>query len=554
MRYFILIIAILLLLGISTKTTAFMPNSFRWQSTALLWEDDYDLLFDPARIPLIKGSRIYTNLSNLVSYEEEQFGTDRTNFYLLGGSTDLIGFIYPGFVLDCFQSNLPLFTGLFFSETDSIFGKGTTIETEWLDLDSNGTYDAKRVITRSAEAWENTKSTDYFLGLGFKFGSFRLGASLLQTDSITTLSEPSWNSDYFLYDSSLVSGTLTFTHNDTAKGSDKELNKRQRVFISGWFDTDFFSLGLGGGLAFTNRSLEHKNQWRSYENRSPSNPNIVDYSRISEIDTLAQPYTGSIIPVSLTLFLYPDTNFESRFYLNLFTQNEKLKTGSGSLWSTEVDSIAHPGSVLSLDSTKHQFQGTFASKGFELFTRQLIKVSDRFDLGFGAGFLMRDFSDSLTDIRSFKSLLTYNNGDTISGFEDYKIVTTESDEWLTRITGLEKRLTLPVGLDFRLLPSLSFRLGARHTITWSDITTVRALKALSPTWTRTERGDGSFSESVFFPWTQPGTKENRESTTYSTTFTYGAGFNPTKNLQIDLMGFRNLTNLTFWRLSVTLKF
>ena len=44
-----LTIAIMLSLSFGLVT-----ESFRYQSTAQLWEDDYDLLFDPARIPEIE--------------------------------------------------------------------------------------------------------------------------------------------------------------------------------------------------------------------------------------------------------------------------------------------------------------------------------------------------------------------------------------------------------------------------------------------------------------------------------------------------------------------
>jgi hypothetical protein len=75
---------------------AYVPSSFRSQSTAGLWTDDYDLLFEPARIPLINGDRVYTALSNLVTGDEEQFGTSTDNFYLVGGSTSRVAPVYPG--------------------------------------------------------------------------------------------------------------------------------------------------------------------------------------------------------------------------------------------------------------------------------------------------------------------------------------------------------------------------------------------------------------------------------------------------------------------------
>jgi hypothetical protein len=52
----------------------------------------------------------------------------------------------------------------------------------------------------------------------------------------------------------------------------------------------------------------------------------------------------------------------------------------------------------------------------------------------------------------------------------------------------------------------------------------------------------------------PGSSETRKTVTYSTGLTYGIGYSPMENLQIDLMAFARVTDLRYWRLSVTLKF
>jgi hypothetical protein len=129
-----------------------------------------------------------------------------------------------------------------------------------------------------------------------------------------------------------------------------------------------------------------------------------------------------------------------------------------------------------------------------------------------------------------------------------------SQEWVTKISGAATTFNIPVGFDFRLVPSLSLRLGAIHSISWTDVTTTGLLSAFEPTFTRTEYGDSTFSETVEPTSEIQATSETISRCENNTYFTYGVGFNPIKNLQIDIMGFRNLTNLSNWKLSVTFKF
>jgi len=111
-----------------------------------------------------------------------------------------------------------------------------------------------------------------------------------------------------------------------------------------------------------------------------------------------------------------------------------------------------------------------------------------------------------------------------------------------------------VGFEYRILSPLALRLGAIHRITWRDITSIEKLVASSPRLTRTDYGDGTFSEFAGEAQQHPGKSETINTTTHSTEFSYGIGYSPIDNLQIDIMGFQKLTDFTNWALSVTFKF
>ncbi|MEO0115002.1 MAG: hypothetical protein ABIK93_05950 [candidate division WOR-3 bacterium] len=544
---------------IFSLTLALSPaGSFRYQSTAFLFEDDYDLLFDPARIPLIEGSRIYTNLSNFVSNQEEQFGFRTDNFFLVGGSTDLIGFIYPGVVLDKYYNKTALPTGLYGRSSeiwlDTLFGDAKTIETEWLDLDGNGSYDHRVTKINERKAWDETKNMDYYIGLGYKTNGLRLGLGFLNNCAAYTNTNPGYNWIYEQRDSSLVSGALTYTVNDTFTGPDKTKSDTKRFILSGWYDWTTLSVGLMAGFGIMSDNFNYIHTGSVYENRSPANPTIQDYYKSTSLDSLTKPRTGTTIPIGLAVFVKPKENIENRFYLNLFTQSERLGSGAGSYQHNTMDSTGRPGRAWLDTKTTHQYRGALTSKGVDFKTKHLFRVSDRFDLGFGLEFGAWDFKDSLADTLSSLSVYEYNNGDTIAGSEDYRITTKSAEEWLEKVTGSTKTLSIPVGFDFRLVPSLSLRLGAIHHIAWSDITTTDLMRAFEPTHTRTEYGDSTFSETIGPESELQASSETITETKHNTYFTYGIGFNPIKNLQIDLMGFRNLTDLTNWKLSIVFKF
>jgi hypothetical protein len=80
-------------------------------------------------------------------------------------------------------------------------------------------------------------------------------------------------------------------------------------------------------------------------------------------------------------------------------------------------------------------------------------------------------------------------------------------------------LSLPVGLEYTMTDWLCFRTGASHKIT-------------------NTKNDLA----------------NTKNTGSQTTYYYGAGLNITENLTVDVLGWKNLTELDNWRLSATVKF
>jgi hypothetical protein len=548
MRCFVMLVALCGLVW------AYVPSSFRMQSTAGLWADDYDLLFEPARIPLINGSRVYTGLSNLVSAQEEQFGARSDNFYLVGGSTSLAAPFYPGILFDRFSSRDPLFTGLVGRNNDSLFGEGELIYTELQDRDSNGTYDYKREDITTAGAWSEDAFTDGYVGLGFKAGSLRLGAALAHSDSDERLTSPSHSFTYDRRDSSLVTGMLTYREADTFTGFDRTQFGQNSIIVNGWYDLSALRLGLLGSFAPMSRTQEHDYRGASSIDRSPANPSVVDRVFEQMTDNAAMPYAGNRMNVMGSVFYLPKPEIESRFYVRAYNQSLAIASNGAGLEALLIDSTCHPGTASGNDSTVHKYRGSETRQGLELKTRQLFTVTSQFKLGLGLGFATDAWQDSLEDSTARRSYYAFDNGDSIAGREDYQQTTTFAEEWLTRTTGSDRVLSAPVGMEFKVLAPLALRLGVNPMVVWRDVTTIEALTASSPRYTHTVYGDSTFSDQIGDAPQNPGKSETGKTVAYSTQFSYGIGYSPIENLQIDLMGFARLTDLSNWRLSVTFKF
>jgi len=548
MRYLVLFVA---LCGLAV---AYVPSSFRSQSTAGLWTDDYDLLFEPARIPLINGTRVYTALSNLVSGTEEQMGNNRDNYFLFGGSTSLAAPIYPGLLFDRYASHDPLTTGLTNSAGDELLGEGRVIHTELLDLDSNGTYDYKREDITSAEAWDENETTDGYLGVGFKSGNLRLGAAFAPSIYSSQSVDSAHNHTYDRRDSSLVDRMLTYRETDTSAGFDRSRLTQNNIIVNGWYDFSALRVGLLGSFAPLSSDESHDYRGWSSIDRSPSNPAIVDFSRQQMFDTSEIPYAGNRMGGMASVFYVPKPEIESRFYLRAYTQSLTVGADGGGLEAGQIDSVCHPGTASGSDTTLHKYRGQEKRQGIAVSTKQLFTVTPRFRLGLGLGFATDAWQDSLEDSTAQRNHYAFDNGDSISGHEDFQSTTTFAEERLTRTTGTDRVLTAPVGVEFKLAEPLALRLGASPTMTWTDETTVEELTASSPQYTHTIYGDSTFSDQLGDAQQNPGSRESRKTVTYSTGLTYGIGYSPMENLQIDLMTFARVTDLRYWRLSVTFKF
>ena len=550
MRYCLLLAALL------SVSMAYVPESFRMQSTAGIWDDDYDVILDPARTLEVQGSRLYTNLANYVTGNENHFGLNTNNFFLIGGSSNLKGKYGPAGVFDRYSFRLPQFTGLFDPLTgDSLTGSTRLDSVQWQDLDTNGTYDFKRVSRTERNAWSSGEGNNLYLGCGLAVRKHVFGVAFAWDDSIRAEVYPGGDFIYHRYDSSLVAGRLTYLMDDTSQQCSHSCYDRKRIVLSARLALPAsLTLGLNFQPSLINRGYDATWIENGRTDRNPGGPGIEDYDLLTLRDSLLYPWHGFVLPLTAELVQTRVGNAETRVCLGGFYRREAADTGYGETYARDYFTTLDPGQEHDNYLMTWKRRGTSAAGGLNVRLLRRHWLGERFDLGWGAAFALVSSSDSSVESGSQRSTVSYDDGDSLPTRNDYVQTYTASESWLNRDAGVQASLAIPVGLEFRPVSQIALRLGATPTFALDNGVTTSELLAITPPKTRIDYGDGTYSEFVGEIQRNPNSSSAYRRFTQTTTFSYGLGIRPIDNLQLDLMGFANLTNLANWRLSATFRF
>lgn len=542
----------LILLIMLSLSSGLVTESFRYQSTAGFFEDDYDLLFDPARIPEIGGARLWTSLANFVTGDETLFSDGSQPHIVIGGVAGL-GNLYPGGMYDRRADKTALNTGLNDPFGNPMYGDGELTIINWNNPDTLGNFTNRTVETTTRSAYETIESSDWYLALATRLNSTRLGIGFMHRDYCTAFTDPNDNFTYEYFVQDLEADTLEYQENANFGGDDVVKNSDNAFVFSAWLDREKVSFGFNLDFAMLSAKNEAIIIGDSAEYDYPMQPD-TSYTEVAIFDSLMQPQSGNRITIGLKSFYNYSENTQGRFYLDLFTQS--LDYGDDAMdyfFKTREQSY----NTFTWDTVNAvtYYDGGRSTKGLRVGTRHLFNVSERLKFGIGFFFNTSSYSDSTAAIDTTVDITVFDNGDTISGPEDYTRTITQSETWMTQVDGSINSFAIPVGLEFLIIKPLVFRLGAQHTLSYNDYTTTVELIDYQPQRTLTVYGDGSQTEVIQDPGPRPERSVQQETEKIpETSYYYGIGWSAAKNLQIDLMGFNEITDLSNWRLSATLKF
>ena len=521
-------------------------GSFRKASTAGLLEDDLDLMLDPARLPLIEGNRLYTNLSNLVSKNDDVFDNTSNGYYLLGGSGKIMDYGYAGLLYDRHLDR----------QYDTTISSGTV----YVDNDANGTYDVKTQVNTTTYSGNQYKYTDWWIGYGRDLGPGKFGVLFYHsvnnehdqpscTDSKTTVTD-------------VVTGAVT---NETAAKTNisNQLNTSANGgALTYWYPfNDKIDLGLAGGIRI---------------NKAEVIDSIV-YAQHS-LDPSAPGTNGTTVDSTATSDHIPwdhiGMNLIGRV-AGVYKWSDKVKTRTDIYFTTLVGGKKDDGFQKSTYHSLVAFQvptGTQATdinrilnatvvqedhnSTVGITSNTFVKFSDKVEMAIGLGLdsYNRDYTTTVNG--TFNNTVTYNDGIATNQTAAYDLYQS-TDNTIKQVqmhTEAGLAISTPVCVEFHITKPFVFRLGATHVFDYWNYTDNQT-QEVTPLVTTSTDGYGVVTQTKPTPYVSANGASDYEKRAESyMNYTYGAGWEISKNLQIDLMGFAQLDNMANWKLSAIFKF
>lgn len=521
-----------LLLVLCGLAGGYVPNSFRHASTAgILW-DDYDwLLYNPASIPEIEGGRLYTNLSNLVTHDERQFVPEGLGYFLFGLKTGPIGLIGDHKELKIADS-----TGI-----DGILGRAEVVDTSYSVDPETGELRRMKVTRGMREAWSKEQNRNLMAGIGIPLGeNLNIGFSYAHSRTLLEVISPDEN--YFSFETEVILDTVQKVDSALSTG-----------IIEGYADYDRFRLGflrtgdlldLHLGLGFDLFSLNpYRSELEEFRWETKFRPDTT--RSITGLDSEATfPLSGLSLPIEvLGIGRLGETG---EILLGLGGEFGKGSWNDARMYLMGWDSTITQVVNVSLDSLSTEIAGEHSGYRAHLFTKGLFSPDE--NLRFGLG-LRLDFS-STTDWMSFHH---FGQGRSISPEMRSSVDSTYQDSLHLRATGWT--ISVPVGVEFRPISPISFRLGGLFEHAIADTTRDSLGVGVKQVRRIVEREGAPPDTTIEYrDYSIPHYTNIIKEVDNRTLYTFGLGYKVTENLQIDLMGFSKLLDLTDWRVSVILKF
>ncbi|MDQ7798323.1 MAG: hypothetical protein RDU76_05190 [Candidatus Edwardsbacteria bacterium] len=543
------VLTILVLLAIASTALAQMSaeqtypwyNSFRNQSTAGLLEDNLDLMLgrwgflDPARIDLIDGKYLYTNLANIYNKNEEQFNPSDAGTYVVGGTSDIFGYGKLGL----------LYSRNYIMEADSEVVENVTLTD--IDPGTNPGYDF-RETTKEEEQWQGQEGqTDYFLGWAKQVNDMRLGLAFKRTAQ--SYKEDAF-SNWDLSEQNIITGQTIYTETGNDTGSYAMTQTENWIGTSVWKpmnDKMDLSLRLAIGMGGVEFIDEYDYTFASAYPGGDSYGETEDWN--NDIKYSGTAFSGG----GAYVYKWTDdvnTRFDLQFTHLGYTADEATWEGTYHEQNVTVNSDYYTASytdAVTGEYTQNQIDFRMVN------TAKLEKAV----FAIGLGFTTSSTEMTQTSDRAEREVFTYREFNNATLPASYDSTLSWGEAWENKTTEAGYLLSLPVGVEFNLTDNIVFRLGADHQISNLNNTRNETLTGGSEMVTIVSRhGDGT-TTTAYDP--NPlddvtGESWTLKEATSDTKYTYGAGWKVTPNLQLDFMGFAQLNDLTNWKLSAVFKF
>ena len=595
MNSFLLMI---LLIVLNVNSLIYSENLVSYRGLALgnIIADDLDLIYDPIELQFVEGVRVYTNLSNATSGEEKLFGNISDDQFLFGISAEgpFLNFIHHSFLIKFQKSEIPNSISID-SDLDGYndsYGTGslTNEYNAFYDSNGDGIFDLRQIISQNKS--DITKNDDYsfILNNSFELWFFSMGVKLSVGDfqnSGNTSSVPLGSANSVLlgsnignptFEKSLSSFLLDIGEGEnnfllTENGDFQTINKSNfsRIDVSGMFEIGDFEMRGDASFSSDKNESEINNM---YSGR-------YDYFEIDSID-YEDYYSESDSYLSLTEEDGSTIGYGGSLKYIFNYQDERKNDGFWKIgFSMGLGTFDYNASILSNFNNEARYNGSFYDEDIEVSTENSNEISDKGtksitsyalnlslnipindDVHFGIGASVSHNETSRMTLYNEEINNRLVNASTDTAIDNYTITENYALVADRNHDISETRYIFPTGLEYRIgqQNQFSLRVGSIFELFSLSIKDTKEINESEPfTWIK-EYSDGTLEQymddNIF-----ESTSEVSKTTISSTVFTYGFGFNPTNNLQIDLLGVFNsdgsILDTDFYKslqISFTLKF
>ena len=592
-RFFLMIF--LIVLNVTSLIHSQNMVSYRGLALGNIIADDLDLIYDPIELQFVEGIRVYTNLSNATSGEEKLFGNFSDDQFLFGFSAEgpFLNFIHHSFLIKFQKSEIPNSISID-SDLDGYndsYGTGslTNEYNAFYDSNGDGIFDLRQINSQNKS--DITKNDDYsfILNNSFELWFFSMGVKLSVGDfenSGNTSSVPLGSANSVLlgvnmgdptFEKSLSNFLLDIGENNfvlTENGDFQTINKSNfsRIDVSGMFEIGDFE--MRGDLSFSSdKNVSEINNMYSGQYEYFQNDSIDYEDFYSESDSYLSltEEGGSTIGYGGSLkyiFNYQDERKNDGFWKIGFSMGLGTFDYDASILSNYLNNESRYNvsfydenfEVETDNSTEISDKGTKSITSYALNSSLNIPINDDVHFGIGAIVSHNETSRITLYNEEINNLLV--NAFTDTAMDDYTITENYALVADRNHDVSETKYILPTGLEYRLgqQNQFSLRVGSIFQLSSLAIKDSKEIKESDPfTWIK-EYSDGT-QELYMDDDIYESTSEVSKTTISSTVFTYGFGFNPMNNLQIDLLGVFNsdasVLDTDFYKslqISFTLKF
>jgi len=592
-------------------------QSFRSYATGLALQDDLDLVYDPIELQFVDGIRLYTNLSNLTSYTDNIFDGDGDDEFLLGLSSKnpYLDYLKHSVLIKFKSSEEPLSVGLTILDKDgnsvTKYDQGTMSNesTYYMGDNNTGLYDMKLTNSQTKSNIAIEDSYTYIFNNTFNNkGGLTLGAQLYLDNDCETKNR-----------SSIQMGTVnpdtpTFQNNTTLYNIEDNYNVENNV-EDGDFNTEIHAkttkfstsamLPLKGYEVRGDFQFYLKDELEKTEDLYTGTFEDGDNEIVNYLEKYSETHSYSansnlegsgavLLGASLRKTFNKQDDRKNDGYWNIafsmnFGSSDYSESTNNNLSSIneyydgldegyDINGIIDPDddkiTTKSIITTTSN-EGDQKTNSYNYGANFRIPLAENLHFGIGGLFgqqtttLQTAYINNSAELTN-NSYTYYEANEFMHQNPDVQHVSTKS---VTSKYTADNKKTMqslvfrcPVGLEYRIgkNKNWSIRFGSLFVKTSKTDNESTQITSYEPRITETVYTDGDveidYDESIY-----ASTSSNSKSVDTATWLTYGLGYSPTENLQVDILGFAgdgddpgtdflNTGFLKDLRLSFTLKF